>query len=398
MLAKSPPDSDLIGDGFPVAGASVAIFTSLSQCEDIWRRALGHCVCYAFQTFEWQSAWHDTIASTMDVSVAIIHVAAADGRTLVLLPLGIFPRGRLRLLQFLGGSLTDYNVPLIDRELVSRLTGRDLSRLLDLVLARLPPVDLIWLQRIPQRIEDVPNPMAELDGSRRTDTAFAATLPASFAEFTAARSTAFFSQGRRYARRLAKAVNDRVVIDIADCHDRRSDIIRVGMEQKARWLRQSGLPDTFDVPGQKEFYERITHASFQEGRILVASLRIGEEIVATMWGPIFRGRFCFLLTSYEERWKQYSVGRLLMENTVRWCIAQDDIDMFDLTVGDESYKRHWADQTLELYEYLDYRSFRGALFALYQDVRWRLKRNATLRGSVRTVLATLRRWRHQRGM
>jgi len=166
--------------------------------------------------------------------------------------------------------------------------------------------------------------------------------------------------------------------------------VRITAEQKSQWLRQSGLSDIFDQPNCREFYERLTNTPLQIGSIFVASLRVGDEVAATMWGAIFRTRFCFLLTSYQTEWTRYSVGRLLMESVVQWCIAQKTISTFDLTVGDEAYKRHWADHSLAVYEHLAARSMKGALIVTYRRARNRLRDNRATRAFVRRVLTGFR--------
>ena len=369
----------------PLAGAGIAVYTSLGECEEAWRRALDHCACFVFQTFEWHAAWRHTIAKTEDVSEHVVHVTAADGRTLLLLPLGIYRRRYSRSLQFLGGVITDYNAPLIDRAFARAVDARDMRRLWQAILDLLPKVDFVWLTRMPQTIDGVANPLAALPGASHTDDSYAATLPSSFDDFASARSTQFFSQNRRYRRRLAK------ISPVQACFpgdgDERIEIVRRMAEQKSQWLRGSGLRDTFELPEYRAFYERLTKGAFPAGQILVASLRVGNEVVATMWGPIFRARYYFLVTSYAHDWTRYSVGRLLMESVVQWCIAQK-LSVFDLTAGDESYKRSWSDHSLPLYEYLAARSLKGMLIVAYRRGRNRLRANRHVRALARRLIAT----------
>jgi CelD/BcsL family acetyltransferase involved in cellulose biosynthesis len=373
--------------GTALAGASVSVYICLEECEDVWRRAIDHCACFVFQTFEWHATWRQTIARTEDVSEHVVHVADADGRTLLILPLGIYRHRYVRSLQFLGGSVTDYNAPLIDRDFAREVDTSDFLRLWQAVLALLPKVDVVWLARMPQTIDGVANPLAALAGASHTDDAHAATLPANFDEFAAARSTQFFSQNRRYRRRLAK-VNP-VEACFPEDGEQRIEIVRIMAAQKSQWLRGSGLRDTFDRPEYRAFYERLTDGAFPAVQILVASLRVGNEIVATMWGPIFRTRYYFLVTSYREDWTRYSVGRLLMENVVQWCIAQK-LSVFDLTAGDEGYKRSWSDHSLPLYDYLAARSLRGRMIVAYRRGRNRLRANRHIRALARRVLSGLR--------
>lgn len=371
-----------------VRGAHITVYGSLADAERVWREAVAGCACYVFQTFEWNSVWQNTIGRTQRVAPRVVHVAAADGRTLMLIPLGIYQNRFFSSLQFLGGDATDYNAPVIDRGFAGAVTANGFASLWHIILELMPNVDLVYLARMPETIEETPNPMVSLPSVRRNGTAFAAALPTSFAEFAAVRSADFFRQNRYKWRRLAKAgtVEVRFASDPAE----REDIVRVAAEQKTEWLAHYGLPNLFGRPEVREFYKRLTHTRFPGGGIVVVALRVGQRIVATMWGARFRNRYCFLLSSYDGDWSRFSVGRLLMESVVQWCIAQGDIKVFDLTVGHEPYKLHWSDHVLPLHQQLNARTLKGAAVALYRYGRARLGEQHHTRSLVRAARRAFR--------
>ena len=122
--------------------------------------------------------------------------------------------------------------------------------------------------------------MLGLPAVRRSETAFAATLPASFADFATARSTDFFRQNRYKWRRLAKL--GAVEVCFPSDQAERDEIVQVAAEQKTEWLTHYGLPNIFGRPQVREFYERLTNTPFQSGGIVAASLRVGQRVVATI--------------------------------------------------------------------------------------------------------------------
>jgi CelD/BcsL family acetyltransferase involved in cellulose biosynthesis len=379
-------DHDLTGTAFE--RATITVYPSVPEAESAWRHAVDHCACFLFQTFEWHSAWRDTVGRTVRVSEHVVHVADADGRTLLILPLGICRRGPLRVLEFLGGSLTDYNAPLIDREFARVVEVFDIRRLWQTVQRLLPKVDAVWLARMPQTIDGVRNPMIELSRVRHTDTAHAAMLPASFKEFTAARSIQFFAQIRRHQRRLQR----RGTIDI--CFpaesEQRIEVLRTLARQKSRWLRRNGLADEFRRPALQEFYERLTTCQVQGGNILVACLRVGDQVAAALWGAVFGRRYYFLLPSYAEEWRKFSAARILTQSVVQRCIAQGDVRVFDLTIGNERYTHTWTDHSLALHEYLEARTVAGATFVGWRRLRNAIRGNQRSRGLARAFASRLR--------
>jgi len=379
-------DHDLTGTLFE--RATITIYDSVTEAEGVWRRAVDHCACFLFQTFEWHSAWRDTVGRTERVSERVVHVADADGRTLLILPLGISRRGPLRVLEFLGGWLTDYNAPLIDREFARTLDAFAIQRVWWTIQRLLPRVDAVWLARMPQTIDGVRNPMIELSRVRHTDTARAAMLPASFKEFTATRSMQFFAQIRRHQRRLQQ----RGTIDICFPAEsaQRIEVLRALARQKSHWLRRNGLTDEFRRPALGEFYERLTTCQFQGGHILVACLRVGDQVAAALWGAIFGRRYYFLLPSYAEEWRKFSAARILTQSVVQRCIAEGDVRVFDLTIGNERHTHTWTDHSLALHEYLEARTVAGVSFVCWRRLRNAIRGNPRSRALARAFASRLR--------
>jgi CelD/BcsL family acetyltransferase involved in cellulose biosynthesis len=69
---------------------------------------------------------------------------------------------------------------------------------------------------------------------------------------------------------------------------------------------------------------------------------------AVLFGLAQNGRFMFLLMGYDlVRLRNYSLGLLMLESTIEECIARGDL-VFDLTIGDESYKRDFANRSVPM--------------------------------------------------
>ena len=124
----------------------------------------------------------------------------------------------------------------------------------------------------------------------------------------------------------------------------------------------------------------------------MSALLVGDQVVAAIWGLGFRKRCYSLLQGYEVgEWSRLSPGRLLMEDLVEWCIDRRADDVFDLTVGDEDYKRFWADHSLALYDVVAARSLRGQAFLAAREVRRRLKDSDAIRAFVHRLRGSLKK-------
>ena len=380
-------DVDNGSAGTRLDGTQLSIYQSFEECESLWRTAVETCSCFVFQTFEWHSTWYATIGRAEGVRAYIVRLADDTGRTLLILPLGIYRCKGLRFLCFLGGVVTDYNVALIDPEFASNISAMEFSTLWRRILDLLPRVDVVWLRRMPDTIEGARNPMITLAGTQHTENAHAALLPAELATFKARRSTKLFSDNRRRRRRLSE--KGRIDVSIPVVPADAIETLETMARQKSRRWRESRGRDLFALPGYLQFYKTLTKTSFQSGRVHLSCLRLNGQMLATHWGLVFKRRFYWLMPGYQAgEWTRYSVGRLLLENVVEWCISEQ-MNVFDLTVGDESFKFDWADHSLALYEHLDRRSLKGALFVAAYRIRVRLKQDPRIRSFGRFMKARL---------
>ena len=323
----------------------IEVFHSASEVEHIWRKAQENCACYGFQTFEWLSTWQETIGVAERIEPHIVHIADANENTLMLLPLGIQRWLGLLFLSFLGGHVTDYHAPIVRAEFAAGLDAAALNRLMAFVLERLPRIDVIAFEKMPSVIDDASNPFAGLADAKHVCNAHAAALGGTFTDFRKRRSAKFFSTGDRKWRRLSEIAPVRFCI--AESPDAAAEILRVLIRQKRRRYQELGYPGAL---ADFTFHATVAKRHLITGLIQTSALCVGETMVATHLGMIFRNRFYYLMPSYEAGdWARFSPGRILMQSLIEWSISQG-LKEFDLTIGDETYKRLWADHTLPLYE------------------------------------------------
>ncbi len=395
VMPRDVPDAasggtEAAADGIVLDTLRLSLHRSVAECENSWRAAATHCAGFVFQSFDWQSAYQATIGTAEGVLPLIVHVADPSGRSLLILPLGIYRRGWLRVLRLLGGVVTDYNAPLIDPDFAGQISEAEFATLWRRILDLLPPVDLVWLRRMPEVIDGVRNPMVRLPDAEHTKDAHAAALPATFEAFKAQRGAKLFRENGRQRRRLAErgGVETRFLDQAAEG----LAILDTLARQKSRRWRETGVRDMFASPGYLDFYRRLTAQGLRDdGRVHIGSLAVDGLVVATNWAVIYRGRFYDLLGGYEAgEWARLSVARLLVENIVQWCIADPEVTVYDLTVGAEAYKHHWADHSLAMYELLAPCSRVGRVYVAYRGWRARLKRHERVRALARILRAMLR--------
>jgi CelD/BcsL family acetyltransferase involved in cellulose biosynthesis len=330
----------------PDQSPDIQIFTTLSEAEAVWRRIRSNRRNYVFQTFDWTSLWFRTSAGSERVQPFIAHVSLDAGGS-ILFPLGIRFRYGSRTLVFLGGDVTDYNAPLVSEEALPHCNAAFVNRVWDAIVESARP-DLVSLTRMPEFFADgTVNPFIGLPHVTVCDCArSAAPLPASFAEFMETRSRTYFSDTRRKRRKLERMGS--LELRLPKTEEDISRIVDIMLAQKRRRIAETGARP---MPAQQEqFYRCLAASKLCEGSPHLSALTIDGEPIATHLGVVHQRRFYWLMPGFESgSWARLSVGRILLQAVLEWCI-ENRIETFDLTVGDEDYKRFWANRTMQLFE------------------------------------------------
>jgi len=366
------------------------VFTSFAAAEATWRSAEENCFCHVFQSFDWLSTWHETIGTAENVKPCIVHVVDRRGKTVMLWPLGTRRLNGLSFLNFLGGVVTDYHAPLIARDFAGFIDPAAVAALLARFVAAVPRVDVVAFDRMPASL-GTSNPLSRLPGARHVWSAHLAHLPPSFEEFKKTRSGKLFSDSARRWRRLSEFGEPQIVL--TPSREAQDAILEALSRQKSRRWREAGAQDLFALPGYFAFYRTLVEKFTASGLVHLSAITVGGTIVATHLGAVHRGRFYYLMPSYEAgEWGRYAVGRLLMQALVKWSI-EAGLHVFDFTVGDEPFKAQWADLSVPLYDYQRGVTIAGGLFSFCMEagerIRAQAKRSERLRGIVRRLRARL---------
>lgn len=350
----------------------IDIIDNLPQIEALWRLASFELAGYVFQCFEWLAVWNATAGVPQGVTPVLVQVADAGGQTLMLIPLGIRRLHGCRVLVFLGGEESDYKAPLINRTFATTCSAADFAVLWTAILRRLPPIDIVRFSEMPTTIAGVPNPFVTLHDFMHVGYAYAATpLPDNFDTYRQTHRSALFRKAARLYRAGAGASPVRL-----ECVADPAEMLSI-LDLTLAWKRERYGNDCVD-PDVERFYRQFLRSSPDAVTPFVARLWIGDAIVATEVGMVQGNRFYGLLTAYQSgAWARLSPGRLLMAEIIRWCIAEG-LETFDLTRGDEEYKKDFSDTrtSLQACTHGSTRKGRIVLFgfaAMTRIYRWALK-------------------------
>lgn len=351
----------------------LSLHHDLSEIKDIWLKLQTEGDCYVFQSYEWLSTWLTCIGEQLKYEPAIVIGRSGAGEVLFMLPLAIVRSSMVHRLAWLGTPLADYNAPLLSKAFRKHIAAGEFKTLWREILRTLPSFDVSDLSKQPELVSGQRNPMLELSHSVNASGAHSVSLVPDFDELYAdKKSKSGRARERKRERKLAEAgpidfLVHEEVDEIKACINRLIDM-------KTKSFAAMGVANIFEQNGNGDFYRALATQDDTRHITQVTELRVNDECQATNWGIVFKGRYYYVMASYvQNELSRFAPGTLQLNKIIKWA-AENNIDVFDFTIGDERYKLSWADSSIDLYDHLSANSLLGLIFVAPHLVQRKMKR------------------------
>lgn len=344
----------------------ISMFGNLSELEDFWRSAEQNLLHYPFQTYDWLQNWLEASSGRDAAEPLIVVVKSPEGAVQLILPLAARKRFGLRFVSWLAADVSDYHAPLMAPEFAERCTPQDFTQLFNRIFSALPNVDIYVLPWMPEKVHDLANPMVQLPGAGKRISAFATALPATFESYLTRKRKKIHQDTLRQHKRLSEVAP--VSIERVQDPGEIARTVEVMLAQKARRFPETASEaDDRRYRMRRDFYTRIGRMKTDRIEGHVSRLRVADDIVATHVGVRHDKRFYYIMPSFDaEKWGKYSPGRMLMEHLIQESI-ENGLEAFDLTIGDEGYKKDWVDSELALYQVMGGITWAGKAYCATRD-------------------------------
>ena len=261
-----------------------------------------------------------------------------------------------------------------------------------LLRRKLPPFDLAVLEKMPQTVGGVTNPLYTLATAAHPESGHAVKLDPPWATFERAH-VQNPANSRRRRRKLDELGSVRFVI--AKDADQRSAFFEAMMSMKREKFLDTKGYDVFTNPGFGKFYREITRRLGEGGPVQLSALMLDDKILAAHWGYVANGRFYHLMPAHASGdWRHYAPGRLLNEWLLQWAL-ENGLEFFDLGIGDEPYKLNFCDLVIPLRDALLPVSARGHLFAAMLRAKRGLKLSLRATALAPSLIAVRNFWRRR---
>lgn len=342
-----------------------------------WRHAAsrlnaGHRT--AFQHGYWLGAWYKAFHDLAPL-IALIS-DAATGRDIAVVPMISHLRRGIRIVEFADFGVSDNNAPILalDAALDAAATDAIGKALIDALRALPDRFDLLRLKKMPAHIGGNPNPLVSLGriGSCSLNGNLALTgddyedYQASIKRMQMPRCWRVFCRhaGARFevATDVARA---RELLDVMD------------VQQQAR-MQKLGSRFVLNDETHAQFYREIARQGVADGYAVISALVCDEAIVATTLGVRFGATYFLLRISHASNsWSSCSPGLLVTERTMA-ALHAEGVRRFDLSIGNQDYKRRFGAEPVRLTDVSVALSWRGLPFALRDHAAQGLRRHPRL--------------------
>jgi len=351
----------------------LSVHNEFSSVEAVWRRFEKTADSFAFQTFDFLETWYQHIGALADIDLQIVVAWGTSAKPLMILPFGIETRGALRKLIWLGNDVNDYNAPLLASNFADHVAPGAFPDLWKDIQSVLPAHDIVEMMRQPAMIEGQANPFLELDTQLNASGAHMTVLGDDFDAYYDTKRNAKAKRHFRSRRKKLEEMGETVYVHPETEEDITASVEKL-IQLKSDALNAMGAHDFLAQPGYADFYKALSVKSEDKGIAHVSHMEVAGEYVAGNWGLVHKGRFYYLLASYDgPKFGRFAPGVQALVETMRWA-TEKGATTFDFTIGDERYKDEWCEIQIDLHDHLTANTLRGSLVLLKARLFLALKR------------------------
>jgi CelD/BcsL family acetyltransferase involved in cellulose biosynthesis len=338
-----------------------------------WRRAalrLSAGRRTAFQHGYWLAAWYEAFDGAAPL-IAVIS-DATTGKDVALVPLISRVKGSIRVVEFADLGVSDNNAPILASDAVLDAAAMQAigKTLVDALRAHPDRFDLLRLKKMPAHVGGKPNPLASL--GRPGSCSVNGNLVLTGDDYAAYQASIRRMQLPRCWRVFSRFADAR--FEIATDVARAREILDVMDVQQQERMKELGSPFVLNDDVHAGFYREVARQGVSEGFAVISALVCDKGILASTLGVRHGATYFLLRISHTGKTHaNFSPGLLVTERTMAALHAQG-VRRFDLSIGNQDYKRRFGAEPVPLTDVSVALSWRGLPYALRDHTAQGLRR------------------------
>ena len=336
------PEQDTRSDGRGNE-LTVEVYDNLDEVGDIWRVFERDALGGPHDTWEWNQAWARTAGKSCKPMIVVGRTISGD--TLFLLPLTIQKHLGCDVLEWLGASQGNYSSGLFHQTAWSQGNLPQGQELLRIILAALPHVDAVHLEKNPVNLGTQSAPLASLPSIDEASAGYKFPLSHDWETLYKERFSKNHRHNiRRCMRRLADE-GDFTFKKIPHGPGRLA-VLDAMLVEKKQWFAERGIANFHDDPDIREFFETLVQIPDQKDGLsaIVFCLSVDGKMIAANICLVFQNTLYGLITctTYGPM-RRHGPGRILFLRTVEH-MAQLGIEAIDCGAGEDENKLRWCSE------------------------------------------------------
>lgn len=344
------------------------------ELETLWNDFEAHAESLPFQSYSFQLHWSEKVGFKKYNIDHHFLVCFVDNSVRAIFPFNLRVAFGCKVLGFLGSDEFDYNAPLLSPDMVFS----EFCLIWGQVIENLPKHDIIYFKNMPERIFNLRNFLIDVLPVKKCGDSHSLKLPNSLDVFHQMIPKKILKDNNRMERRL----NDLGILKlrILEENSEKANFLTTMIKQKEDRYLSTGARNIFEDSVIKSFYEDIGNAENVAEYIHLSALTLDREILATNMGFNYKGRFFYLMPTFNHspKWRRFSLGRIHLQKLIQWCI-EHQVTVFDFTVGNEQYKRIWCNETMAVYQYIKIINLKGLCFFCFLKIESFIKTNPIIK-------------------
>lgn len=317
--------------------------------------------CLIFQSLPFLRAWQKSYGAKLNAQMIFVEIYDQNDQPLLFLPLARFKKYGAIYLSFPNQGVADYNAPIMFQS-VKNWSAHEANNLLNQIITKLPPFDILDFSQMPQYIGENINPFFLLAQSAHPESGHYMQLAGSLEmiekNLHRGKNT---RQKQRQLQRLGT-----LKYQVAKDYNQACLYLSAMIEQKQKRFEQTHVPGFGEHPEKQDFFEKATREFLASGNLHLSALTLNDEIIATLWGVTQEQVYYGMMISFDhEKWGKYSPGMVLHYLLLRDLHKRGFLKL-DLGIGDETWKTGLCEHSTILRDYIAAHSLRGrfTLFCL----------------------------------
>ena len=269
-----------------------------------------------------------------------------------------------KVLNWIGNQDFDYFCPILISDDEFKL---DFCKLWDLVLNKIDNCDVIFLTKQAPQIDDCNNPITEkLINIFKHSKVFNLKLSKNFKEYISSiNNKKFINEFLRTKKKLL-SLNKKIEFKVIESNDPSLKVNQI-IKKKISHLKKLKKKVIFN----DEISAFFDFLKIDKKITLLAGIYIDNILVSASFNFVYKNRlYYFMPVILNNDFNKFSPGKLLIYQLIEWSYA-NNYRTFDFGLGEENYKKYWSNDSLQLYDYLNYKTKKGiVLFFIFRLIKF----------------------------